>query len=123
LWGELVELLERALASSALVVAVDPGKVSNRVWLASGAQAWWRSRYRSRCGARHRGLGRHDRGERDPSGIPGPPVIGIQATGGLHHAWMTELERRSPGSVRLFAPSQTRAARAQLGWRRHKPDD
>jgi hypothetical protein len=33
-----VELLERALASSALVVAIDPGKVSNRVWLASGAQ-------------------------------------------------------------------------------------
>jgi transposase len=50
-------------------------------------------------------------------------VIGIEATGGLHHAWMTELERRYPGSVRLFAPSQTRAARAQLGWRRHKTDD
>jgi hypothetical protein len=31
-----VELLRQAVATSALVVAVDPGKVSNRVWLASG---------------------------------------------------------------------------------------
>jgi hypothetical protein len=32
----LVELLRQAVAMSALVVAVDPGKVSNRVWLTSG---------------------------------------------------------------------------------------
>jgi hypothetical protein len=32
----VVELLRRAVPASALVVAVDPGKVSNRVWLTSG---------------------------------------------------------------------------------------
>ena len=31
-----VELLRQAIPATALVVAVDPGKVSNRVWLASG---------------------------------------------------------------------------------------
>jgi hypothetical protein len=57
------------------------------------------------------------------SAIPGPPVIAIEATGALHRAWVVELERRSPGSVRLFAPSQTQAARSQLGSRRVKTDD
>jgi hypothetical protein len=33
----VVELLRQAIPVSALVVAVDPGKVSNRVWLTSGA--------------------------------------------------------------------------------------
>jgi hypothetical protein len=32
----VVELLRQAIPASALVVAVDPGKVSNRVWLRSG---------------------------------------------------------------------------------------
>jgi transposase len=47
----------------------------------------------------------------------------VEATGRLHHAWVAELERRWPGSVRLFAPPQTQAARAQLGSRRSKTDD
>jgi hypothetical protein len=34
-----------------------------------------------------------------------------------------EIERRWPGSLRLFAPSETTAARAQLGSRRFKTDD
>ena len=55
--------------------------------------------------------------------MAGPPTIAVEATGRLHHAWVAELERRWPGSVRLFAPSQTQAARAQLGWRRSKTDD
>jgi len=55
--------------------------------------------------------------------VAGPPTIAVEATGRLHHAWVAELERRWPGSVRLFAPSQTQAARAQLGWRRSKTDD
>lgn len=38
-------------------------------------------------------------------------------------AWAAELERRWPGSLRLFAPSETQAARAQLGSRRFKTDD
>jgi Transposase len=57
------------------------------------------------------------------SGVAGPPTIAVEATGRLHRAWVTELERRWPGSVRLFAPSETQAARAQLGSRRSKTDD
>jgi transposase len=41
----------------------------------------------------------------------------------LYRAWAAELERRWPGSLRLFAPSQTQAARTQLGTRRFKTDD
>lgn len=120
MWGWLVELLGRALASTALVVAIDPGKVSNRVWLASGehgliAEPVSLPVLREGVETLSRMIA--------ATGISGPPVIGIEATGGLHRAWMSELERRYPGSVRLFAPSQTQAARAQLGWRRHKTDD
>jgi transposase len=57
------------------------------------------------------------------SGVAGPPVIGLEATGGLHRGWAAEIERRWPGSLRLFAPSETAAARAQLGSRRFKTDD
>ena len=57
------------------------------------------------------------------SGVDGSPVIGIEATGALHRAWAAEIERRWPGSLRLFAPSETTAARAQLGSRRFKTDD
>ena len=32
----MVELLRQVVPATALVVAVDPGKVSNRVWLTSG---------------------------------------------------------------------------------------
>jgi transposase len=57
------------------------------------------------------------------SGVSGAPVIGLEATGSLHRAWAAEIERRWPGSLRLFAPSETTAARAQLGSRRFKTDD
>jgi hypothetical protein len=106
--------------ATALVVAVDPGKLSNRVWLTSGE---------------HGLIG-------EPvslpvlregvdtlaelittSGVAGAPTIAVEATGRLHRAWVAELERRWPGSVRLFAPSETQAARAQLGSRRYKTDD
>ena len=115
-----MDLLRREVPATSLVVAVDPGKAFNRVWLTSG----------------ERGL----IGEpvslavlRDgvdelarliaASGVAGPPVIGMEATGALHRAWATEIERRWPGSLRLFAPSETTAARAQLGSRRFKTDD
>jgi hypothetical protein len=32
------------------------------------------------------------------------PVSAMEATGGLHQAWVQELNQRFPGSVRLFAP-------------------
>jgi hypothetical protein len=57
------------------------------------------------------------------SGVPGPPEIGLEATGALHRAWASEIVRRWPGSLRLFAPSETTAARGQLGSRRFKTDD
>jgi hypothetical protein len=57
------------------------------------------------------------------SGVPGPPVIGLEAMGALHRAWASEIERRWPGSLRLFALSETTAARTQLGSRRFKTDD
>ncbi len=43
--------------------------------------------------------------------------------GQLHRPWVTELERLHPGSVRLFAPSETKSARTQLGSGRFKTDD
>jgi transposase len=52
-----------------------------------------------------------------------PPLIAVEATGALHQPFARELERRFPGSLRLFAPSQTQAARTQLGSRRFKTDD
>ena len=115
-----MELLREALPMSALVVAVDPGKVSNRVWLASGERGLLgkpvslpvlREGVEALCQLIM------------TSGVAGPPIIGVEATGGLHQAWVAELERRYPGSVRLFAPSETQAARTQLGSRRFKTDD
>jgi hypothetical protein len=113
-------LLQEALPAETLVVAVDPGKVANRVWLASGA-----------CGligdpvslpTLRDGV---DELERlvARSGVAGAPLIAVEATGSLHRAWTAELERRFPGRVRVLAPSQTQAARAQLGSRRFKSDD
>ena len=113
-------LLQEALPAETLVVAIDPGKVVNRVWLASG----------------ERGLVGEPvslptlRAGVDElvqliaaSGVDDKPVIAVEATGSLHRAWTAELERRFPGRVRLRAPSETQAARTQLGSRRFKSDD
>jgi len=99
-------------------VAIDPGKVSHRVWLATGAGGLIGeplSLSVERAGV--------DQLERLISRAAAAPVIGIEATGSLHRAWASELERRFPGSLRLFAPSETQAARTQLGSRRFKTDD
>lgn len=115
-----MQLLRQAVPATALVVAVDPGKVSNRVWLTSGE--------RGLIGAPvslpvlREGVDRLA-GLIAASGVAGAPTIAVEATGRLHQAWTAELERRWPGSVRLFAPSETQAARTQLGWRRSKTDD
>jgi len=55
-------------------------------------------------------IGRHAAGQ--------PPLIAIEATAALHRVWTQELARRFPDAVRVFAPSETTAARAQLGSRR-----
>jgi transposase len=116
----VVELLRQAVPVSALVVAVDPGKVSNRVWLTSGAAGLIGEPVS--LPVLREGVDRLA-GLILASGVAGPPTIAVEATGRLHQAWVAELERRWPGSVRLFAPSETQAARAQLGSRRHKTDD
>jgi transposase len=99
-----------------VIVAIDPGKVLNRVWVTTGeglvGEPVWLPTSRA-------GLDRL--GTLVASG--GSPVFALEATGSLHRAWAAELERRWPDSLRLFAPSQTQAARTQLGTRRFKSDD
>lgn len=115
-----MELLRQAVPLSSLVVAVDPGKVSNRVWLTrreSGLIGEPVSLPVLREGIDSLA------GLIEASGVAGPPTIAVEATSRLHQAWVAELERRWPGSVRLFAPSETQAARAQLSSRRFKTDD
>jgi transposase len=113
-----MSVLEVALDPSTVIVAVDPGKAFNRVWISNGCGmlADPMSLSVSREGICQLELALNEHG-------PGAPVIAIEATGSLHRPWVTELERRHPGSVRLFAPSETKAARIQLGSGRFKTDD
>ena len=86
--------LLRELGGDRLVVAVDPGKVTHRVWLADrerGLIGEPESIANSRVGMqRLAGVV----GERDP-------VFAVEATGSLHRAFAGELERRWPGALRL----------------------
>lgn len=108
--------LLRELEGDRVVVAVDPGKVAHRVWLAD----------------RERGLigepvtvANSRTGIEQLAGLVDgvDPVFAVEATGSLHRAFAGELERRWPGALRMFAPSETQAARAQIGARRFKTDD
>lgn len=111
----LMSGLPREFLDDGLIVAIDPGKVMHRVWVTdrSGVIGEPLSLPTSRVG-----LDRLD-------ALVGaaPATFAIEATGALHRAWATELQRRRPGSLRVFAPSETVAARAQLGTRRFKTDD
>jgi transposase len=113
-----MSMLGVALDPATVIVAVDPGKVLNRVWMSNGAGLLAEpvSLPVSREGVHvlERLLAERDAAE---------PVIAVEATGDLHRSWVSELERRHPGSVRMFAPSETRAARTQLGSARFKTDD
>lgn len=110
-------LLGVALDPATVVVAVDPGKVMNRVWVSNGMglleEPISLPVARSGIAALEKMLAVHV-GER---------VIAIESTGSLHRAWAAELERLHPGALRLFAPSETKAARQQLGSGRFKTDD
>ena len=108
-------LLERVPVDR-VIVAIDPGKAVHRVWVTTGEGLRGEpvSLPTSRAGLDR--LGALVAGG-------GSPVFALEATGSLHRAWAAELERRWPGSLRLFAPSQTQAARTQLGTRRFKTDD
>lgn len=110
--------LEVALGPATVIVAVDPGKVLNRVWVSNGAglleDPVSLPVSREGIGRLERLLGAHAAPE---------TVIAVEATGSLHRSWVAELERLHPGAVRLFAPSETKAARMQLGSGRFKTDD
>jgi transposase len=108
--------LLREVVAGRVIVAIDPGKVLNRVWVTTGDGLVGEpvSLPTSRVGV--------DRLAGLIAGV-GSPVFALEATGSLHRAWAAELERRWPGSLRVFAPSQTQSARTQLGTRRFKTDD
>ncbi|WP_204080003.1 hypothetical protein [Mycobacterium riyadhense] len=110
-----MSMLAVALDPATVVVAVDPGKVLNRVWVSNGAGLLAEpvSLPVSRAGvdALGRLMAAHNAKE---------AVIAVEATGDLHWSWVAELERSHPDSVRIFAPSETRAARTQLGSARFK---
>ena len=114
-----MSVLKVPLDPATVVVAVDPGKVMNRVWVSDGTG--WLERPVSvpvSCAGVEQVqqlLTAH------PSAVA--PVIAVEATGSLHQAFVADLERRLPGSTRLFAPSETKAARTQLGSGRFKTDD
>lgn len=99
-----MSVLQTALERSTVVVAVDPGKVMNRVWVSNGSglleEPVSLPVTRSGIAALEKMLAAHG----------GEQVIAIEATGSLHRAWAAELDRRHPGAIRLFAPSETKAA-------------
>ena len=107
--------LPRESLDGGLIVAIDPGKVMHRVWVTDrgGVIGEPVSLPNSRAGL--------DRLQALVG--PAPATFAIEATGALHRAWAAELERRWPGALRTFAPSETVAARAQLGARRFTTDD
>jgi transposase len=112
-------ILEVAVDPATVIVAVDPGKVVNRVWVSNGTGLLEDP---VSLPVSREGIGRLERLLRIHATAEGS-VIAIEATGSLHRSWAIELERLHPGAVRLFAPSETKAARTQLGSGRFKTDD
>ncbi|KQZ86076.1 hypothetical protein ASD56_07375 [Microbacterium sp. Root166] len=96
-------LLQAPLTLSTLVVAIDPGKVLNWVWVSDGDGLLTEPASSPVSRAEIEKLEHAVNGH----AARGRVVIAIEATGSLHRAWATELERLHPGSVRLFAPSET----------------
>lgn len=112
--------LRIAAPADAVLVAVDPGKAHHRVWVANQSEGLLEEpvslpALRDGVDELERLIAKHL--------AASPPLIAIEATGALHQPFARELERRFPGSLRLFAPSETQAARTQLGRRRFKTDD
>src|SRR3954453_1649913 len=89
----VVGLLHEALPASTLVIAIDPGKVSNRVWLSTGESGEVVPPLS--LPVLRPGLEQLHRLVVDHSGA-GSPVFAIEATGGLHQVWMRELDHRYP---------------------------
>jgi transposase len=114
-----MSILGVALDPATVIVAVDPGKALNRVWVSNGAGLLEDP---VSLPVSREGIGRLERLLRVHASAEGP-VIAIEATGNLHRSWAVELERLHRGAVRLFAPSETKAARMQLSSGRFKTDD
>jgi transposase len=114
-----VDLVSAELPAKTLVVAIDPGKVSHRVLLADGERGLIGEPVS--LSVQREGIDRLCK--LIESSATTETVIAIEASGSLHVPWASELERRLPGALRLFAPSETQAARTQLGSRRFKDDD
>jgi transposase len=112
-----MSMLGVALDPATVVVAVDPGKVMNRVWISNGTGLLEQPVSLPVARAGIESL------EKMLTTHAGEQVIAIEATGSLHRAWAAELERLHPGALRIFAPSETKAARTQLGSGRFKTDD
>ena len=114
-----MDLVSAELPARTLIVAIDPGKAKHRVLLADGERGLIGEPLS--LSTLREGIERLC--ELIESQAAPETVVAIEATGSLHLPWVTELERRLPGSTRLFAPSETQAARTQLGSRRFKDDD
>jgi hypothetical protein len=86
-------LLQKSLPVSTLVVAIDPGKAQNRVWLStdeSGLVVDPLSLPVLRPALEQLdGLVRRHAGD-------GPAVFAVEVTGAMHRAWVAELNRRFP---------------------------
>ena len=83
-----MDLLRREVPATSLVVAVDPGKAFNRVWLTTGERGLIGEPVT--LPVLREGV---DELERlvAASGVGGMPVIGLEATGALHRAWAAEV--------------------------------
>ena len=112
-----MSMLGVVLDPATVIVAVDPGKVMNRVWVSDGTGLLEKPVSLPVARAGIESL------EAMLEAHTGDRVIAIEATGSLHRAWAAELERLHPGALRIFAPSETKAARTQLGSGRFKTDD
>lgn len=86
-----MDLLHREVPASSLVVAIDPGKAFNRVWLTSGERGLIGEP--ASLPVLKDGVDQLTR-LIEAIGVGGMPVIGIEATGSLHRAWAAEIERR-----------------------------
>lgn len=113
-----MSVLAIALDPATVIVAVDPGKAFNRVWISDGSGSLVGPMSLPVSGSGICQL-EVELGRRGAA----KPVFAVEASGRLHRPWAAELERRYPGSVRVFAPSETKAARMQLGSGRFKSDD
>jgi hypothetical protein len=98
------QLVRSELPATRLIVAIDCGKVANRVMLATGqgviGEPVSLPTLSGGIEELERLVAEQVNGE--------APVIAVEATGALHRAWVRELERRFAGSVGCSRPRRPR---------------